>query len=76
MGFEEATPIQAETIPLGLEGKDLIGQAQTGTGKTTAFGIPMIEKLITVRILFKELLLLQQVNWRFKYQKNFTKLVR
>ena len=45
MGFEEATPIQAETIPLGLENKDLIGQAQTGTGKTTAFGVPMIDKI-------------------------------
>lgn len=45
MGFEEATPIQASTIPVGLEGKDIIGQAQTGTGKTTAFGIPMIEKI-------------------------------
>ena len=45
MGFEEATPIQAETIPLGLEGKDLIGQAQTGTGKTAAFGIPLVEKI-------------------------------
>lgn len=44
MGFEEATPIQAETIPTALEGNDLIGQAQTGTGKTAAFGIPMIEK--------------------------------
>jgi len=44
MGFEEATPIQAETIPLGRKGYDLIGQAQTGTGKTTAFGVPMIEK--------------------------------
>lgn len=45
MGFEEATPIQAETIPLGLGNKDLIGQAQTGTGKTTAFGVPMIDKI-------------------------------
>ncbi|RFU67887.1 DEAD/DEAH box helicase [Bacillus sp. V59.32b] len=45
MGFEEATPIQAQTIPLGLEGKDLIGQAQTGTGKTVAFGIPLMEKI-------------------------------
>ena len=46
MGFEEATPIQAETIPMGLARKDFIGQAQTGTGKTTAFGVPMIDKLI------------------------------
>lgn len=44
MGFEEATPIQAETIPLAMQGKDVIGQAQTGTGKTAAFGIPMIER--------------------------------
>lgn len=45
MGFEEATPIQTETIPLALAGNDVIGQAQTGTGKTAAFGIPMIEKI-------------------------------
>ncbi|MDO6450580.1 DEAD/DEAH box helicase [Oceanobacillus profundus] len=45
MGFEEATPIQAETIPFALEGNDVIGQAQTGTGKTAAFGIPMIDKI-------------------------------
>ncbi|WP_342488085.1 DEAD/DEAH box helicase [Bacillus sp. FSL M8-0266] len=45
MGFEEATPIQAETIPLGLQNKDVIGQAQTGTGKTAAFGIPLVEKI-------------------------------
>src|SRR5690625_2315118 len=44
MGFEEATPIQAETIPHGLAKSDIIGQAQTGTGKTAAFGIPMIEQ--------------------------------
>ena len=45
MGFEEATPIQSETIPVALEGKDVIGQAQTGTGKTAAFGIPLLEKI-------------------------------
>ncbi|MDB6081614.1 MAG: Superfamily and helicase [Chlamydiia bacterium] len=45
MGFEKASPIQSMTIPLILEGKDIIGQAQTGTGKTAAFGIPMIEKI-------------------------------
>lgn len=44
MGFEEATPIQALAIPTLLEGHDIIGQAQTGTGKTAAFGIPLIEK--------------------------------
>ena len=46
-GFEEATPIQEETIPLALEGKDVIGQAQTGTGKTAAFGLPMLNKIDT-----------------------------
>lgn len=45
MGFEEASPIQTEAIPVVLEGKDIIGQAQTGTGKTAAFGIPTIETI-------------------------------
>jgi ATP-dependent RNA helicase DeaD len=45
MGFEEATAIQEMAIPIALEGRDMIGQAQTGTGKTAAFGIPVIEKL-------------------------------
>ena len=44
-GFEEATPIQAETIPLVLAGNDVIGQAQTGTGKTAAFGLPVLQQL-------------------------------
>ena len=47
MGFEEMTPIQESAIPFALEGRDVIGQAQTGTGKTAAFGIPMIEKIST-----------------------------
>lgn len=45
MGFEEATAIQVQTVPAALQGRDLIGQAQTGTGKTAAFGIPLIERL-------------------------------
>ena len=45
MGFEEPSPIQRETIPLCLAGEDVIGQAQTGTGKTAAFGIPIIQNL-------------------------------
>lgn len=43
MGFEETTPIQELAIPIALSGRDLIGQAHTGTGKTAAFGIPMVE---------------------------------
>ena len=45
MGFEEATPIQAKAIPALMEGHDVIGQAQTGTGKTAAFGIPVLQKV-------------------------------
>lgn len=45
MGFEEATPIQEGTIKFAMEGRDVLGQAQTGTGKTAAFGIPLIEKI-------------------------------
>ena len=45
MGFEAASPIQARSIPLELEGLDIIGQAQTGTGKTAAFGIPLLQKV-------------------------------
>lgn len=45
MGFEEASPIQAKAIPTIMEGSDIIGQAQTGTGKTAAFGIPLLQKI-------------------------------
>lgn len=45
MGFEAASPIQAQAIPLQLNGLDIIGQAQTGTGKTAAFGIPLLQRV-------------------------------
>lgn len=45
MGFEEATPIQSQAISVIMEGKDIIGQSQTGTGKTAAFGLPCLEML-------------------------------
>ena len=45
LGFETLFPIQAQAIMPLLEGKDVIGQAQTGTGKTAAFGVPMVERL-------------------------------
>lgn len=47
MGFEEMSPIQSQAIPIILAGKDIIGQAQTGTGKTAAFGIPILEMVDT-----------------------------
>ena len=45
LGYESPTPIQAETIPLLRQGRDLIGQAQTGTGKTAAFALPLLSRL-------------------------------
>ncbi|MBT2756874.1 DEAD/DEAH box helicase [Mesobacillus foraminis] len=47
LGFEEASPIQEKAIPVAMTGKDIIGQAQTGTGKTAAFAIPILEKVDT-----------------------------
>jgi len=46
LGYRLPTPVQAKAIPLALEGRDIIGSAQTGTGKTAAFGLPMIERLV------------------------------
>ena len=45
MGFEQPSPIQAQSIPIAVEGKDMIGQALTGTGKTASFGIPMLQRI-------------------------------
>ena len=47
IGFESATPIQEQAIPVILAGKDLIGSAQTGTGKTAAFLLPIINDILT-----------------------------
>ena len=46
LGFKKPTPIQEKSIPVALQGKDILGSAQTGTGKTAAFGIPAINHLI------------------------------
>ena len=45
VGYESPSPIQAATIPALLEGKDVLGQAQTGTGKTAAFALPILSRL-------------------------------
>ncbi len=47
-GFTEPTPIQSQAIPLALEGHDIMGLAQTGTGKTLAFGLPLMDKLLRI----------------------------
>lgn len=56
-GFEKASPIQELTIPLALAGKDVIGQAQTGTGKTAAFGLPTLNKISTDRNVIQALVI-------------------
>ena len=48
-GFVSPRPIQVQTIPATLEGRDILGLAQTGTGKTAAFALPVLERLITSR---------------------------
>src|SRR4026208_2477156 len=45
LGYEEPTPVQREAIPLLLKGRDLLGQAETGTGKTAAFALPMLQRI-------------------------------
>ena len=46
LGYEEPTPIQREAVPPLLQGRDLLGQAATGTGKTAAFALPMLERIV------------------------------
>ena len=48
LGYETPTDVQAQTIPPALQGRDILARAQTGTGKTAAFGLPMIERLAAV----------------------------
>ena len=47
LGYEEPTPVQAKAIPPILEGRDMVGSAQTGTGKTAAFALPTLQRLKT-----------------------------
>lgn len=79
MGFEFASPIQSEAIPFVLEGRDVIGQAQTGTGKTAAFGIPMIEHIVPFEKYVQAIILCPtrelavQVSEEMKKLSKFTK---
>lgn len=73
-GFEQPSPIQELTIPLALEGKDVIGQAQTGTGKTAAFGLPTLDKIRTEENTIQAWLLPQHVSWQCNLKKSFSVL--
>ncbi len=79
MGYQQPTPIQSEAIPLVLEGRDVIGSAQTGTGKTAAFGLPILQKLqshgkLRCLVLEPTRELAVQVDEAFQTFKKFTNL--
>jgi ATP-dependent RNA helicase DeaD len=76
LGFEMPTPIQALTIPKIIEGLDLIGQAQTGTGKTFAYAIPMVEKTDTTKEVTQGLILAPTRELTVQVYKEILKLVK
>ena len=57
MGYQQPTPVQEQCIPLMADGKDVVAQARTGTGKTAAFGIPLVERVDTSRKAVQALVL-------------------
>ncbi len=75
MGFEEATPIQAQTIELVKAGHDVIGQSQTGTGKTAAFGIPTLE-MVTSEKKIQALILCPTRELAIQVSEEFRKLLK
>lgn len=76
MGFEEATPIQSQAIPVILEGKDIIGQSQTGTGKTAAFGIPCLERINPEDRRLQALILCPTRELAIQVSEEFRKLLK
>lgn len=53
MGYKAPTPIQSQAIPLALEGRDVIGLAETGSGKTAAFALPMLQCMLPRKLIFR-----------------------
>ena len=76
MGFEEATPIQSQAISVIMEGKDVIGQSQTGTGKTAAFGIPCLERIDTNDRHLQALILCPTRELAIQVSEEFRKLLK
>ena len=76
MGFEAAIPIQSQAIPVILEGKDIIGQSQTGTGKTAAFGIPLLERINPEDRRLQALILCPTRELAIQVSEEFRKLLK
>ncbi|MCL2399088.1 MAG: DEAD/DEAH box helicase [Defluviitaleaceae bacterium] len=76
MGFEEATPIQSQCISLIQSGRDIIGQSQTGTGKTAAFGIPLLERIDPDNPKVQALILSPTRELAIQISEEFNKLLR
>lgn len=76
MGFEEATPIQSQAISIIMEGKDIIGQSQTGTGKTAAFGIPCLERIDPEDRRLQALILCPTRELAIQVSEEFRKLLK
>lgn len=68
IGYEEMTPIQQSAIPALLEGRDIIGQAQTGTGKTAAFGIPLVQMIDRKMSACRQSCFARPENWPSRQQ--------
>ncbi|VTN11987.1 Cold-shock DEAD box protein A [Raoultella terrigena] len=69
LGYEKPSPIQAECIPHLLGGRDVLGMAQTGSGKTAAFSLPLLNNLILSSKHRKSWVLAPTRNWRYRLLK-------
>lgn len=76
LGFEKASPIQAQAIPSILEGKDVLGQSQTGTGKTAAFGLPVLDKIDTSAKRLQALIMCPTRELALQVAEEFSKLAK
>jgi len=76
MGFEGATPIQSQSISVILSGRDVIGQSQTGTGKTAAFGIPLLEKINQYNRYLQAVVLCPTRELAIQISEEFRKLLK
>ena len=69
-GFERPSPIQEESIPIALTGRDILARAKNGTGKTAAFSIPILEKVDTSKNIIQAVILVLRASWRFRRVKS------